>query len=81
MENKMTRSSLVTAALIAVAALTVPAVARETQVVRRHAAAEARVAPAGYVDGRACVPAPRVGAFATQPWDQGATPCEPVRSY
>ena len=26
--------------------------------------------------GRACIPAPRVGAFATQPWDT-QTPCEP----
>jgi hypothetical protein len=29
------------------------------------------------VDGRACIPAPAVGAFATQPWDNGS-PCEPV---
>jgi hypothetical protein len=77
----MTRVRLMSAALIAMAALAGPAMARETHVVRRHVAAEARVTPAArYTDGRPCVPAPRVGAFATQPWDH-ATPCEPVRSY
>ena len=30
--------------------------------------------------GAYCNPAPRVGAFATQPWDQ-ATPCEPTYGY
>jgi hypothetical protein len=35
---------------------------------------------ARYIDGRVCVPAPRVGAFATQPWDN-APPCEPSKGY
>ena len=30
-----------------------------------------------YIDGRLCQPAPAVGAFATQPWDNGP-PCEPT---
>jgi hypothetical protein len=30
-----------------------------------------------YQDGRACVPAPRVGAFATAPWTGNNVPCEP----
>jgi hypothetical protein len=78
----MTRVKLLSAALIAMAALAVPAMARESPVVRRHVATEARVTSAArYTDGRPCVPAPRVGAFATQPWDQAAAPCEPVRSY
>jgi hypothetical protein len=33
-------------------------------------------APAYGFDGSVCVRAPRVGAFATQPWDTQA-PCEP----
>ena len=35
------------------------------------------VAPAYDFYGAACIPAPRVGAFATQPWDT-QTPCEPT---
>jgi len=27
--------------------------------------------------GRVCVPAPRVGAFATAPWTGNNVPCEP----
>ena len=41
----------------------------------RNAASEV-AAPAYDFYGAACVPAPRVGAFATQPWDT-QTPCEP----
>jgi hypothetical protein len=39
-------------------------------------------APQGtrYIDGTFCIPAPRVGAFATQPWDKAA-PCEPTTGY
>jgi hypothetical protein len=43
----------------------------------RDATAHAEVAPSAYdTEGRVCIPAPRVGAFATQPWDT-QTPCEP----
>ena len=76
----MTRVKLLSAALISAGALAVPAAAK-THVVRRHVLHEAHIAAAARsIDGRACVPAPRVGAFASQPWDN-ATPCEPVRSY
>jgi hypothetical protein len=34
------------------------------------------VTPVYDFNGPACIPAPRVGAFATQPWDT-QTPCEP----
>jgi hypothetical protein len=71
----MTKLKLLSAALIAAAALATPAMARESHVALRH-----RVnATAGerYVDGRLCIPAPAVGAFATQPWDNGP-PCEPA---
>jgi hypothetical protein len=75
----MTKLKLLSAALIATAALAAPAMARESGVASRHVAADANTRTtngAHYVDGRVCVPAPAVGAFATQPWDNGP-PCEP----
>jgi hypothetical protein len=47
----------------------------------RHVAADidAVVGPQGF-GGRACIPAARVGASATQPWDNGP-PCEPSPHY
>lgn len=66
----MTRIKLVSAAVIAAAVLAAPAMARES-----HVKSAQR-----YVDARACVPAPAVGAFATQPWDNGP-PCEPATAY
>jgi hypothetical protein len=79
----MTKPKLLSAALIAAAMLATPAMARESHVTAQHLAehANASTAPdARYVDGRACTPAPAVGAFATQPWDNGA-PCEPTTAY
>jgi hypothetical protein len=70
----MTNLKLLSAALIA-AAIATPAMARESHVTLQHRAnATARER---YVDGRLCQPAPAVGAFATQPWDNGP-PCEPA---
>jgi hypothetical protein len=71
----MTKLKLLSAALIAAAMLATPAMARESHVTLKHHAN----ATAGerYVDGRLCQPAPAVGAFATQPWDNGP-PCEPT---
>jgi hypothetical protein len=66
----MTKAKLVSAALIAAAMLATPAMARESH-------AKNTASAAGYIDGRACVPAPAVGAFATQPWDNGP-PCQPA---
>jgi hypothetical protein len=68
----MTKLKLLSAALVAAAMLATPAMARESQVTSRH--------PAKVVDGHLCRPAPRVGAFATQPWDNGP-PCEPATGY
>ena len=79
----MTKLELLPAALIAAAMLTTPAVAQEYRPYTRHVAAspQAGAAPGmRYVDGRLCYPAPRVGAFATQPWDNGP-PCEPATGY
>ena len=72
--NQMTKLKLLSAGLIA-AAIATPAMARESHVALQHRAN----ATAGerYIDGRLCQPAPAVGAFATQPWDNGP-PCEPT---
>jgi hypothetical protein len=76
----MTKLKLLSAALIAAVTLTTPALARESGVASRRVAADANASTTpdtGYVDGRFCMPAPAVGAFATQPWDN-APPCEPA---
>jgi hypothetical protein len=82
----MTPIKLLSVGLLATAMLATPAMARENYAARRHAAenAYASVPPAyasvpptaRYLDGRACIPAPRVGAFATEPWGGGNIPCE-----
>ncbi|MGY3620424.1 hypothetical protein [Bradyrhizobium sp. USDA 10063] len=67
-------------ALVAAATLATPAMAREHT---RHVARAAAVAAPEqvYVGGPGCVPAPRVGAFASQPWTDGNVPCEPGTGY
>jgi hypothetical protein len=77
----MTGLKLLSAALIGAALLATPAMARQTHVTSRQLSenANASAAPgARHVDGRGCAPA--VGAFATQPWDNGP-PCEPTSAY
>jgi hypothetical protein len=76
----MTRLKLLSAALIAAATLATPAMAREHHVTLRHHAHATTAPSASYFDGRLCYPAPAVGAFATQPWDNGP-PCEPATGY
>jgi hypothetical protein len=81
--NRMTKLKFLSAALVAAATFAAPAMARESGVASRRAAAYANAgtAPsARYVDGRVCIPAPAVGAFASQPWDNGP-PCEPMTGY
>jgi hypothetical protein len=80
----MTKLKLLPAALIAAAMLTTPVMAREHHPNARHFAESAHdsAAPgARYIDGYRCNPAPRIGAFATQPWDNDNTPCEPTPGY
>ena len=72
----MTKRKLLSVALIAAAALAGPAMARESRATLQHRANTT----VRTVDGRACTPAPAVGAFATQPWNYGP-PCEPVTAY
>lgn len=68
----MTRFNVLSAGLIAAAMLTTPVMAREY----RHVAKRADVsAQAGAIDGRDCIRAPNVGAFASDPYTR--PPCEP----
>jgi hypothetical protein len=76
----MTKAKVLSAALIAAAMLAAPAMARESHVTSRHLAdrAYASTIPLeSYAGGRACIQAPRVGAFATAPWTGHNVPCEP----
>jgi hypothetical protein len=72
----MTTVKFLSAALVA-AAIATPAMAREAHVTSRHHAHATTTSDARNADGRACILAPAVDAFATQPWDNGP-PCEPT---
>ena len=76
----MTNLKVLFAASIAVAVVASPAMARETHVASRHVAAANATGSAApiLIDGRICIPAPRVGAFATAPWTGDNIPCEPA---
>ena len=65
--SKIKYLSMVALAVTTVAA---PAMAREKAVAQQ-------ATRSADVDVRVCVAAPRVGAFATQPWTNGNVPCEP----
>jgi hypothetical protein len=76
----MTTIKLLSAGMIAAAMLATPAMARDHHTARRHVTENVNASdPAAvrYADGQVCIPAPRVGAFATEPWDGGNIPCEP----
>lgn len=77
----MTKLKVLSAALIAAATLATPALARQSDVTSRHLARNADASASStvrFINGRACIPAPRVGAFATAPWGGGNVPCEPA---
>jgi hypothetical protein len=69
----MTKFKVLSAGLIAAAVLTTPVVAREYRNVAKRADVSA---PHGALDGRDCVRAPDVGAFASDPYIR--PPCEPA---
>jgi hypothetical protein len=73
--NRMIKLNLLSAALIAAAMLATPAIAREGHVNSLRHATTTTTTSERDIDGRVCTPAPAVGAFATQPWDNGP-PCE-----
>ena len=69
----MTKFKLLSAALVATALVATPAMARENKAtVRQHTTATS-------VDGAACVRAPDVGAYASDPYTR--PPCEPTTVY
>jgi len=72
----MHKVKLLSAALIAAATFATPVLAANA----RHAMDKTHVVSTMRSDGNACVRAPRVGAFATEPWTNGA-PCEPNTMY
>jgi hypothetical protein len=72
--NSMTKLNLMSAALIAAAMIATPAMARESHATSRNAAENAYAATSDV-----CIRAPRVGAFATQPWTN--PPCEPTSGF
>ena len=79
----MTKLELLPAALIAVVMLTTPVAAQQYRPDTRQVVQSVPYSAAPgmrYVDGRLCYPAPRVGAFATQPWEN-ETPCQPAPVY
>jgi hypothetical protein len=79
----MTKLKLLSAALIATAMIATPAMARKNHVTARHPVEDANASitsGAHNSDERHCHLAPRVGAFATQPWENGP-PCEPSLGY
>jgi hypothetical protein len=68
----MTKLELLSAALIAAAMLATPAMARTSHVTSWHSAEDANASAsptARHIDGRAGIPAPRVGAFPPAPPD------------
>jgi hypothetical protein len=76
----MTTIKLLSAGMIAAAMIATPAMARDNYSARRHVTENVNAsAPstARYIDGQVCIPAPRVGAFATAPWTGDNIPCEP----
>jgi hypothetical protein len=79
----MTTPNLLSAVLIATSMLSGPAMAREHHLALRHTVrgsyASSVVPNAASADGRSCTRAPRVGAFATEPWTD--PPCEPAINY
>jgi hypothetical protein len=72
----MRNVKLLSAALLAAATLATPALAA-THAARHD---DGRVMATMHRDGDSCIRAPRVGAFATEPWSNAA-PCEPNTGY
>lgn len=76
----MITSKLLPMGLIAAALIGGPVMAREHHAGMRQSAIESDTVASNaptYQGGRACMPAPRIGAFATAPWTGNDVPCEP----
>ncbi len=80
----MSKPRLLLAGLIATAVIAGPAMAREHHVASRHVSVDQYTVGDAYAGPArstpSCIPAPRVGAFATAPWTN-EPPCEPALGY
>jgi hypothetical protein len=80
----MMKFKFVSAGLIAAAMFAGPAAAREHHGASRHAAGDRYVTGGAFAsttrNAASCIPAPRIGAFATAPWTN-EPPCEPYSGY
>ena len=77
----MRKVKLLSAVLLTAATFATPVLAAGHA--SRHYVAETRgrvLTPEQTFQGDSCIRAPRVGAFATQPWTYAA-PCEPYSGY
>jgi hypothetical protein len=90
--RSMTKGTILSVSLIAVAMLATPVAARERHGSARNYAVESDVTTAPgqvYLGAQSCNPGPRVGAFASAPWDNlpscnagyAAYPAYPVWGY
>ena len=75
----MTVLKYTSVALIAATMLAAPVMAREIHGGSRHVTSDTLDEP--YREGKVCHPAPRIAAFARQPWDNGDVPCEPTADH
>jgi hypothetical protein len=78
----MTMSKIFSAVLIGAAIIATPAMARESGVASRHMTRDTYASSrpnTPYSEERACVRAPDVGAFASDPYV--VPPCEPMTGY
>jgi hypothetical protein len=80
----MSKLRFLSVGLIATAVIVGPATAREHLLASRHVAVDQYTVGDAYAGSArstpSCIPAPRVGAFATAPWTN-ETPCEPTSGY
>ena len=79
----MINFKLFSAGLLAAAMIASPVLARGGKTVVRQPAfnTDAGDSKPIYTDRGSCIPAPRVGAFATAPWSDTNVPCEPRPGY
>jgi hypothetical protein len=80
-ETAMSKVKFIFVSLLAVTTLAAPALAR-THVTKQDTMREAQMQWGPLQsESTGCVAAPRVGAFATQPWTDGNVACEPGTGY
>jgi hypothetical protein len=75
----MTKVKSIAAVLMTAATLASPAFARSHAAFQANDSRAKVSSNAAVADGSACVRAPRVGAFASDPWTQ--PPCEPNTNF